>query len=295
LAEAKLKTPPSVMRARALLKESEGLVKRAMCQPAVRKLKRVIATFESNLSSVLRADLLHAYMLYAVGNCQCKDFGLGDAAFRRVLTVRSETTYDTQLYPLDYLKRFDEVRLRVDELPVREITVNTQPAGLEVFLDGRSMGPSPVLIRHVRTGEHYLTLKSPFAPRTVQKVKIVPGQGSQELQLNVKANPVLDWGLSTEVRNAVDRDELPKYLKSVTQKLGLDHLIVVVAVARQPNLWSIDFRSYESATEKLTGLRLRIVDAGASSVTQISAFIPTLFYPGASNPVLPQSATSAGE
>lgn len=128
---------------------------------AARRAQRAIDAFEAHLAVVRRADLVDAYMLRALAECRRGRRRRCVEGFEYVLTFREGAEYDPVRYPDRFLPLFEQTRERLlAEGPRGSMAVTTEPPGAEVFVDGRSYGPSPVTALGLLAGEHYVTVKA---------------------------------------------------------------------------------------------------------------------------------------
>ncbi len=146
----------------------------------------IVDVFEHHLAFVKRSQLIDAYMLAAVAECkrgrrrQCVE------GFEHVITFREGMEYDPVRYPPDYLDLFMQTKDRLLSHGGRgSLQITTDPEGVEVFVDGRSYGPSPTVADGLLAGDHYVTVKAVGFDKLIQRVSVSTNrQGSIALTLD---------------------------------------------------------------------------------------------------------------
>ncbi|HEY3352956.1 MAG TPA: PEGA domain-containing protein [Polyangia bacterium] len=97
-------------------------------------------------------------------------------ALRRARSLDPELAYDAKLYPPKMRRIFTEVKLLLDELGKGSLSVQSDPPGAEVFLNGVPSGVAPVRIQSCGAGANFLTfVATGFVPTTVT-VEVTGGE-----------------------------------------------------------------------------------------------------------------------
>ncbi len=79
-------------------------------------------------------------------------------------------------YPSNLSQRFERLRSRRETAPVGRITIETEPVGTQVFLDGGFRGYTPLELTEVAVGSHALSLSHPAYAPEGRLVSIKPAQ-----------------------------------------------------------------------------------------------------------------------
>lgn len=141
------------------------------------RINNVIRVFENNLELVSKANLASAHLLSALTWCTQNRQARCREGFAYVLTFRESFVYDTARYPAAYEALFEETRAMLLADGRRgSLTVRTMPTGAEVFVDGRSIGPSPARLEGALVGQHYVTVKAPGHLETVMRAAVPDGR-----------------------------------------------------------------------------------------------------------------------
>jgi hypothetical protein len=142
-------------------------------EEALGRIRGVVQSFEDHLVSVRRSDLVDAYMLQAIAQCQLGRAQRCREDFERVAVFRENAIYAMPRYPAEYLELFEEAREYVrNEAPRGSLEIIAYPEGAEVFVDGRSYGPSPAVAEGLAVGDHYVTVKAVGFERVEMKTAV---------------------------------------------------------------------------------------------------------------------------
>jgi len=143
---------------------------------AQRRAEAAIGAFEMALAAVKRAALTDAYMLQAVSLCALNQRRACTEAFGRVVTFRESIEYDESRYPSQFARLFAQVKERVLAGPRGAVQIVAEPAGGEVFVDGRSFGSAPALADELLIGDHFVTIKRVGFEKLIARVTVEAGR-----------------------------------------------------------------------------------------------------------------------
>lgn len=120
--------------------------------------------------------------------------------------VRTELPYA----PEGWQDLVDRAREWRESAAVGSALVTSIPRQAEVFIDGRALGPTPVVASNLVVGTHYLTLQADGHLRIVVPLKVVAGV---QVTTSVKLQPDPRWSealpLLEEAREALGEKRLP--------------------------------------------------------------------------------------
>jgi hypothetical protein len=148
------------------------LIRSGDAAEAQRRAQAAIGAFEMALVSVKRASLTDAYMLDALALCRMNQRRQCAEGFARVITFRESIEYDSERYPADYAALFAQTAQRVLAGPRGSVQIVTEPAGAEVFVDGRSFGAAPALADGLLIGDHFVTIKRVGFEKLIARVTV---------------------------------------------------------------------------------------------------------------------------
>ncbi|MEZ4320065.1 MAG: hypothetical protein R3F61_21320 [Myxococcota bacterium] len=145
---------------RKLLAEGQNLYNQAQPEAAVPVLTEAIAALEDGVvvSGELR-DLWEAKLALGTSHVALGDEASARAAFRDAIALNAARSPDPVLYPPDVTGLFDEVRAESRANPVVLKVVAAEP--LDVWVDGTSVGKTPVTVPDVLPGVHHIRARGP--------------------------------------------------------------------------------------------------------------------------------------
>jgi len=191
----------------------------------------LIDLFEQNLAAVRREQLIDAYMLRAIALCRLRRNRDAEPVFARVLTFREGYEYDATRYPAECASVFEAVRERTLAGPRGSLEVVTEPAGAEVYVDGRSYGPSPVVVEDLLLGDHYVTVKHIAYVKAVERATVARS-GSRvryELVPNERSALIASPEALAALRGELGETRAGSTIRSLGNTLGAAQCVVGVA------------------------------------------------------------------
>jgi hypothetical protein len=248
-----LSPPPSDEEVNFAIEELDALadqVRSGDARDAASRAEAIVALFERHLESVRRERLIDAYMLAATARCRMRRQRECEEWMARVVVFREGYEYDSERYPAQYAEVFDRVRSRTLSGPRGTLTVVTEPEGAEVYVDGRSYGPSPARVEGLLLGDHYVTIKHLGFERLVRRVRL-DGLSSTvrfELVPNERSRLVASPEFQRALRGELGERRAGDNLRSLGNTLGVAQVIVGVVRPREGaqvhvQVWLYDVRT----------------------------------------------------
>ncbi len=190
----------------------------------------IIDLFEQNLAAVRREQLIDAYMIEGVARCRLRQTRECESMFAHVVVFREQHEYDAARYPAEYQDIFDRVRTRVSSGPRAALEVDTSPSGAEVYVDGRSYGPSPVSVPDLLVGDHYVTIKHIASVKMVARATVTAGgsEVSYELQPNERSRLVASPEALAAIRGELGEERAGSAIRSLGNTLGASQVVIGV-------------------------------------------------------------------
>lgn len=190
----------------------------------------LIDLFEQNLLAVRREQLIDAYMLRGVALCRLSRRRDAEQIFARVVTFREGYEYDATRYPPECADIFAEVRDRTLAGGRATLEIATEPAGAEVYVDGRSYGPSPVSVPDLLVGDHYVTIKHIAFVKAVERAAVARGGSSVRYVLspNERSALIASEGAIGALRGELGEERAGATIRSLGNTLGAAQCIVGV-------------------------------------------------------------------
>jgi hypothetical protein len=217
----------------------------------------IIQLFEQNLEAVARTQLIDAYMIGAVARCRLHRQRECEDMFGRVVVFREQHEYDANRYPAEYQDVFDRVRTRVTAGPRAALAVTSDPSGAEVYVDGRSYGPSPVSIPDLLVGDHYVTLKHIASVKTVRRATVAAGGSavSYPLTPNERSRLVATPEAQAAIRGELGEDRAGSSIRSLGSTLGAAQVIIGIVTPEAADTVHVHAYLYDMRTRFLLSQR----------------------------------------
>lgn len=190
----------------------------------------IIELFEANLGAVRREQLIDAYMIAGVARCRLRQTREAEAMFGRVVVFREQHEYDASRYPPEYQDVFERVRTRVSGGPRGTLQVETSPSGAEVYVDGRSYGPSPASVPDLLVGDHYVTIKHIASVKMVARATVAAAGSSvtYELRPNERSRLVASPEALAAIRGELGEERAGSAIRSLGNTLGASQVVIGV-------------------------------------------------------------------
>jgi len=155
--------------------------------------RRAITAFNMSLVSMMKAL---AYVKKS--RLAMAQFGLSLAYYhsrlraqtlrmlRNLLTWRPTLRVDPSSLPKGFLRLLRKARRSVKRRPRGQFILRTRPTGAKAFLNGRSIGRTPVDLEGVPAGTHYLTIRKRGYLKLAETVHLSPVKKKLDLEYALK-------------------------------------------------------------------------------------------------------------
>jgi hypothetical protein len=197
---------------------------------AATRADAIVELFEQNLEAVRREQLIDAMMIAAVARCRTGRARECETGFARVLVFREGHEYDEARYPAEYADVFARVRSRTLSAARGTLVVETEPEGAEIYVDGRSYGPSPARVDGLLVGDHYVTVKHLGYERIIRRATLDGSESTAryELQPNERSQLVASDEFQRVLRGELGEERAGPNLRSLGNTLGAAQVLVGV-------------------------------------------------------------------
>lgn len=198
-------TPRELLDALDEIEALKADLRRGSAPGAGKRAEALYAILGKYAALTKRTALIDGLMLVALAACDDRNDEACDGGFRRVVAIREDMVYDTASYPKRHLDRFTKVQSEFLERGARgTLEIATEPLGAEVFVDGRSHGPSPAVVPGLLAGEHFVTAKAVGFAKALEVARV---RGNQAAAVSVE--------LPTNERALLLENDLPRVGKEV--------------------------------------------------------------------------------
>ena len=236
----------------------------------------IVELFEAHLPSVRREQLIDAYMIAAIARCRTRRQRECEDTMAHVVTFREGHEYDSARYPEQYAEVFERVRSRTLSGARGTLTVATEPEGAEVYVDGRSYGPSPATVEGLLVGDHYVTIKQLGFERVIARATVRDGGTSvarYDLAPNDRSRLVSSPEFQRGLRGELGEDRAGDNLRSLGNTLGAAQVLVGVVRPLADDTVHLQVWLYDIRTRFLLATRegtLRTDEAGMETARQMA-------------------------
>lgn len=190
----------------------------------------LIEMFEQNLPAVRREQLIDAYMLAAVARCRLSRRRECEEVMGRIVVFREGYEYDVTRFPEAYAEVFAGVRDETLSEARATLEISTEPVGAEVYVDGRSYGPSPVAVPDLLVGDHYITIKHIAFEKAVVRATVERGGSSVSYALapNERSRLVSSPEALSAIRGELGEERAGSSIRSLGNTLGAAQVVIGV-------------------------------------------------------------------
>ena len=248
-----------IKRADTLFKEAFQLYEDLDIPGAIEKAKEALEKLE--LGAAHLDDLtLVVNILHLLGTCYTfnGDLNESSAAFLRAYLINPALKPDPNAYPPDICDVFDAVGADAAQVGMGSISVDSEPKGASVYLDGMPMGVTPVTIDNIVIGKHIIRL-SKLGYQYFGSVLTIKKDETRTLSATLQSIP----GVS---RILTEKDNLPsvfaKGLEStlpsmqiIAKDLGVEQLMVILVTAGEGGVASLSMYVYERLSNSIIAQR----------------------------------------
>ena len=173
LENATAKKPKAALRkdadalasAHAGLAMAKELIKKLQFKEAIAELEKAIQRMEGQHPYIDFEDLIDAFLNLAVAHLRQGSDSDGEKALAQVVRLDPARALDPEKFPPVFIRTFDGVGKRLKKAPRSSIEVKSDLAGAEVFLDGRQVGRTPLVIKELIDGAHFLRVGDTWSSR----------------------------------------------------------------------------------------------------------------------------------
>jgi len=146
-------------------------------EEAIDKLSRAIELLTEE------EKLIDAYLHLAISHFALSQMDEVKEALTQLTLMQPQYKIDPLFYPPDFIKLHEEVK----EKSFAHLSLKTEPTDVEVYLDGKLAGKSPIKIRNLLPGEHRLKLVKEGYQEKEELIALPAGVESEiSLQLEKK-------------------------------------------------------------------------------------------------------------
>lgn len=249
---------------RRALDEGRILYERAEFEDAINALGSAVELLTEAMPAATDNRLLiDALLTLGLTHFSAGETSPASDAFRQVVVLDPTRRLDAVKYSKPTVEFFDKVRAEVEARGTGTIEVTGNP-GLNVYIDGRSRGVTPLSLDGLPVGSHSVLVLGPDGQRAYEEVEV--GKDAR-----VKVSPRLDRGLLAET--GASEDERRRQARQLYEALGTYVETDLVLMAGQISAGKVGIQLYEPRTGNLSTI---LSAEGGDSVDQLAATVARL-------------------
>jgi hypothetical protein len=217
---------------------------------AVGDLEKAVAKIRANLDAVPKAALAEALLHLAAAQLGAGREGAALAVLKDLLAWRPQVA----LTVADPPPRWDELQARAREwlttAGVGALMITSVPPRAEAFVDGRRLGPTPVLAANLVAGTHFASVRMEGHQRVVVPVEV---QAGKERTVSITLRPLPEHeavaALIGRLQGAAGGPRLAE-AAALRRHTGAARLLLLVAAGEAPKV-EIKAYLYDLAANRL--------------------------------------------
>lgn len=227
--------------AEKLRKDGEKLYNELKFAEAAKALQAAVNKYEGSLA--LLSDfgpIVEALLNLAVCYYRTDNDEEGAKVLIKVIRLAPDLTLDPEKYPPMFRNTVDALRKKLLLKARGELEVGANEDGAMVFLDGRKVGPTPILLKELVPGEHYIRVEKEGLQTWAEKVTVVSTQRKQVLAALGGAKKAS--GPLGEIAEALQKNRLPPSVIDVVAQQGKEigaDFIALGGIARVGNNYRV--------------------------------------------------------
>lgn len=227
-----------------------GLLVSEDFEGSAQAFQRSVTLFEEHLADVEDYAVLNdALLRWGVANFKAGYVEDAQSALKVWATLNPTTELKAGDYPDEVIEIVAKERRRAQKRGAGVLKVTSNPVGAEVLVDGKPVGKTPVELKDVLPGVHYLVIKNGGPFPSAQKVEVRGQKQVDELTVNLaSAGPaVAQDGASffDELKERLRKGEidasLTPYLKELSARSGAESVAFVVVRKGGPGYLNAGF------------------------------------------------------
>jgi tetratricopeptide (TPR) repeat protein len=175
--EIKPLSDKALKQAEKLRLEGEQYFQQLAFDKAIKALKASFAMYENSLALMTDFEAaVQTLLVLAACYYQMEQEEEGAKMLVKVIRLRPELNLDPEKYPPMFRNVAEEIKKKLLLKARGELEVIANAEGATVYLDGRKVGESPVILKDLVPGEHYLRVEKAGLQPWADKVNVVSTQ-----------------------------------------------------------------------------------------------------------------------
>lgn len=219
---------------REYLNRGHAALREGRYNEAVVPLKRALQRMHDSLAQVPKVQLADAICHLAAAYVGAGRRLQAQQTLQWLLSWRPQHSLQLRVKsPKHWTETVHRLRDWQAKAPMGSVQITSEPSRAELFIDGRRLGPTPVVVSNLTVGTHYLNLHMDGYQRVVRSMQVQQREQTLRVQM-LPQREVLSLLQQLHGVRAFLGDpevELPPVLQS---QIGLTHALFVVVSAPRP-------------------------------------------------------------
>ena len=281
--------------------KADAAMKRLRFKEAVKRYRKALADYEANL--VYLDDfsrLVDTRVDLAVALFRTHQENEGEHLLAEVIALDPDKKLDPQRYPPLFRRTYQGIKKKLLSLTRCASSVVSTPAGADVFFDGKKVGKTPLLLKNMVRGLHFVKVVAPGAAPYATRIQAsVASVAKVDASLaGSVSGPAADL-VNRMARGRIDGRVL-RTLGRIASTAGADYAIIG-GVRRASDAYAVRSWIYDVHHHKLAelpdmsfdvdmlGAAIEVYKGAAKIADAVSSFpepveLPVTLFPGASRP-----------
>jgi hypothetical protein len=181
---------PRVAQAETMRSAGKEAFAQKQFPQALERFRGALGLYEEAIASVNRVDAITDTLLWLGAASQAQQYDDDARDFFKRAAAIDPAVEAPEGFPADAKALLDETREKEKKKKGGELQVVTTPPGAVVRVDGVEKGKSPITVKDLARGEHYVQASLPDAGLAGQKVRVKGGRAEKvDLKLSTDVGP----------------------------------------------------------------------------------------------------------
>lgn len=225
-AEGHAEREKNAEEARKSFVAAKGAYDELEVQLAVDLCDRAMGLYEKSDITRTLPDMVKAWTLKIAALIANADTRTSDIEENLLLPLDVEPNFDPNLFAPDFIAQNKRKKEALEEKANLSIDVATRPVPARVYVDGKFRGISPVEVRNLAPGEHFVTLFAPGYKMVQSRARAGAAASVGEALEPTPAHPKFQ-SLVQRIQQSFRHESRAAPSRELAQMLGVDQLVYV--------------------------------------------------------------------
>jgi hypothetical protein len=225
---------------KALYEAARKLYEELEVAKAAEKCNKALQAYELSDITVNFDELIAAWTLRIASLLALMDTKMAAIELNLLMPVGSKAVFDPNIFVPDFIA---QVKQRREEIRVKSnLTLEvTTPLPANLFLDGIYRGVTPIELKDLSPGDHYLNVVAPGYQLYQKRVRGGPGV-TENVVFEAGPKLVAYQAKQEELRRTIQTRERKSMGRVLTQELGVDEVLLLGVATKAKELYAVAAR-----------------------------------------------------